>query len=126
MSVNDLLDMPPGGTRDPRYRHDSDDVPNLRPRGVRGIPGWILALLGVLGGALSAGVPVIVYMARMPDGPQWQEMSRTLIKVQAAQDADRAAAAAARDAAKQHELDNAANINLQFENLKLLIKKGNR
>jgi len=37
-------------------------VPNFRG----GVPGWILALLGVLGGALASGVPVIVYIARMP------------------------------------------------------------
>lgn len=97
----------------------SDDVPNLRG----GIPGWILALLGVLSGALGMGVPVVVYIARMPDGPQWQEMSRTLIRVQAVQDAAEAAAKAAREAAKQHEIDSAANVNLQFENLKLLIKQ---
>ena len=95
-------------------------VPNFRG----GVPGWILALLGVLGGALASGVPVIVYIARMPDGPQWQEMSRALIRVQAAQDAAQAASARASEAAKQHEADTAANINLQFENLKLLIKKG--
>jgi len=51
-------------------------------------------------------------------------MSRALIRVQAAQDAAQAASARASEAAKQHEADTAANINLQFENLKLLIKKG--
>lgn len=83
-------------------------VPNFRG----GVPGWVLALLGVLGGALASGVPVIVYIARMPDGPQWQEMSRALARVQAAQ-----------DVAKQHEIDTTVNINLQFENLRLLIKQ---
>jgi hypothetical protein len=90
--------------RDP----DPIRVPNFRG----GIPGWVLALLGVLGGALASGVPVIVYIARMPDGPQWQEMSKALAKVQADQ-----------EVAKQHEIDTTANINLQFENLRLLIKQ---
>jgi hypothetical protein len=116
LSIHDLLDTPPTGT----------PVPNFRPRGVRGIPGGILALLGALCGVLGAGIPVVVYIARMPDGPQWQEFARTLIKVQATQDADHAAAIVAREAAKQHELDTATNINMQFENLKLLIKRGAR
>lgn len=94
-------------------------VPNFRG----GIPGWVLTLLGVLGGALGGGVPVIVYIARMPDGPQWQEMSRAIVKVQATQDAQAAAAVAAAAAAKQLELQKAENINLQFENIKLLIKQ---
>jgi hypothetical protein len=84
------------------------EVPNLRG----GIPSWVLTILGVLGGALASGVPVIVYIARMPSGPQWQEMRDALTKVQATQ-----------EAAKQHEIDAAANLNLQFENIKLLIKQ---
>lgn len=59
---------------------DVTPVPNLRARG--GVPGWILALLGLLGGALGAGVPVIVTIARMPDGPQFQELTKRMTTIE--------------------------------------------
>lgn len=66
MGIDDLLDAP---TPLPRHRRPvDDDVPNLRG----GIPGWFLAVVGGLIGVLSAGIPVVVTIARMPDGPAWQ------------------------------------------------------
>lgn len=124
MSIDDLLGTPPGGTLDPRYRRAADDVvPNLRG----GIPGWVLALLGLLGGALGAGIPVIVTIARMPDGPAWNEMRADMSSVKqrlAAQDATKEAEAIAKAAERDAVAEHNKLIDYKLD--QLLNKKGNR
>ena len=47
-----------------------DEVPNLRG----GMPGWIVAALGLCGGMAAAIVPVIVTIARMPDATRFEQV----------------------------------------------------
>lgn len=94
----------------------SDDVPNLRG----GIPGWILALLGLLGGALGAGIPVIATIARMPDGPAWNQMRDDMASVKqkiAVMEANQAGAA---------KVSDTHNQLIDYKLDQLLTKKGTR
>lgn len=122
MGINDLLDD--AHTPPPRYRRPAeDDVPNLKG----GIPGWFLAVVGGLIGVLSAGIPVVVTIARMPDGPAWQAMRDDMSSVKqklAAQEASKAPEAEAKAAEARAVEEHNKLIDYKLD--QLLNKKGSR
>lgn len=81
-------------------------VPNLRG----GIPAWVFAAAGLVMGALTATVPVVVTIARMPDGTNFKEVTSDVaeIKKKLAVAEERAARMADLDAMKAKMADERA------------------